>query len=1463
MLHTRIYNTFINDFLQGNVPEAFPCSAYLVNSQYAELPDTKYYLKHINDFSKLSAGSLYTDVAGLIKGSCVSSGAYIENTYYRDETINDDTSDATPLVICNDNFSAYSGLLLTNGVLDKKYKNYIDTYGFFYFVTKNNTFAELSKICKDKEHYVVVLGDDIDNVIVNGNAFGTSRQHPFRGIFDGNGYTISISQINATTESNGLFGYIAEDGVVKNVTINKTAFSDSILVNSTVELNIDMLKGGVGDIRYGVLAGTNYGTLQNIILSGSILYDGCLRPAIYFTNNKSSYDTLYSPQWQSLITKYPDTALQHLSELNDMTNICYPTQLCLNSDANIVPYVGYFAEGVFNKSWYREEAQVLRTELATIRAIWPGNESSITHNTDHATNYSNYMYDIYTLYTEKHKPTEQDDYHWYDDSYVKRTVPGDNHTLGMLPQISFRLGPNDKAAYLIGNLVGFNGGTIASAAVVTTATFNSTTVALIGGLAGRDAGGKISDTYVCTQFEGTSGLYTGKVTVETNEKEYDNVSAHFNTGEIFSADSYSIDVKNANGEIVSASLDRADLLAALPSFSTVYTADTDDVIGRLFKNDSLNAEIRKFADAYNIHYSGSNIPENLTAKININGTDSHITLQDISIAPAMLAVTSNANNMNIGELMTDARTYSGISAVSTTSVDFVEPAFTPIYPDIMPSAVLSYTYTYTSTQGENKTANLMLTVPVPTTAMLTFSANVVTGKVGLPISTSSYNVHASGRYSITRNHFDMILFPILNIGGMFGEYVYSDGQSIINSRSELYAVDFTVEGLAHASHDSSASFVSNLSDISLFASNITFDSSLKTNPDFYQDNEFVSANAKLQNKLDCTVQTVDSNELAQYYLRDCDAICLSAQNVGYAHYLNCYSQIAPALVTTNITRVSHEKAHTHYPDIGIQYTDQLFYEVGLNMGVPEAAAKLDMDDYNYWSRSYTSAARNVPLSGVYFNYPAQVSSCDASTKEKLDNWIAAHPEEHKLWHYSTIFNAAFDTSNAQTAKSTMYVSKQVEHFPTHYPLYRSRATLTSGTNYIDASVSLKLADYIPVEITVPVKRSTYQGATPELGEPSQLVLDAIDAIAVEHAKTQFDTPIVNYTYTYSSKTVEVGDIKPANMFMQYSDSVLTAGQTAFYTATFTAADEAEYNEQIQQVVTDALQALTQYKTDMQQKGYIMSSDSFENVVKESAPNVPVECKDLSEHTTIVNIENTFEEHESSDKVINFNMIPSDNCTLEIADAYLAADLTTTAGATVHVPHYYAANANENTIALVKDLSTTAHDINDLYNSVRHVYGVVPATATFSNTTTVTPTITTAAFNIAIDATVNLHAKRSYKVNNSTTLTGNYLTYAFVPTSADIADMLNANAAQQFTCTGLSANDLRYALIVDSAYKPIMDIELTTTAVDNDGYIIEFPSNINKLTSAVVHLLPSTYDVTFDTSTDNDTGVAINIENGNN
>ena len=167
MLTTNIYNTFINRYLLGEIPTTFECYAYLMNSKYSNLPDTKYYLSNADEFNKLSANSLKV-VGNTLSGDCLCTGTYFENTYYRELDTSDETTQNDPLIITDLNFSAISGMLPSEDPNLSKYHTYLNNFGFFYAVRRNDEFARLINICKNKEHFVVVLLDDIDNVVVNG-----------------------------------------------------------------------------------------------------------------------------------------------------------------------------------------------------------------------------------------------------------------------------------------------------------------------------------------------------------------------------------------------------------------------------------------------------------------------------------------------------------------------------------------------------------------------------------------------------------------------------------------------------------------------------------------------------------------------------------------------------------------------------------------------------------------------------------------------------------------------------------------------------------------------------------------------------------------------------------------------------------------------------------------------------------------------------------------------------------------------------------------------------------------------------------------------------------------------------------------------------------------------------------------------------------------------------------------------
>ena len=87
--------------------------------------------------------------------------------------------------------------------------------------------------------------------------------------------------------------------------------------------------------------------------------------------------------------------------------------------------------------------------------------------------------------------------------------------------------------------------------------------------------------------------------------------------------------------------------------------------------------------------------------------------------------------------------------------------------------------------------------------------------------------------------------------------------------------------------------------------------------------------------------------------------------------------------------------------------------------------------------------------------------------------------------------------------------------------------------------------------------------------------------------------------------------------------------------------------------------------------------------------------------------------------------------------------------------------------------------------------------------------------------------------------------AISPGSADILSCLDQDVARHLYCSGISADDTQYMLVVDAEKRPIFDVKLDVTAADNDGYIVDF-EKIQTMTQV------ETGDIS---------GLAINIVNG--
>lgn len=116
---------------------------------------------------------------------------------------------------------------------------------------------------------------------------------------------------------------------------------------------------------------------------------------------------------------------------------------------------------------------------------------------------------------------------------------------------------------------------------------------------------------------------------------------------------------------------------------------------------------------------------------------------------------------------------------------------------------------------------------------------------------------------------------------------------------------------------------------------------------------------------------------------------------------------------------------------------------------------------------------------------------------------------------------------------------------------------------------------------------------------------------------------------------------------------------------------------------------------------------------------------------------------------------------------------------------------------------------------------------------------------AISADNNTYTDLPTFTYNDEPLYKNSLVFGYIPGSADILSCLDQDVSRHLYCSGISADDIQYMLVVDAEKRPIFDVKLDVTAADNDGYIVDF-EKIQTMTR---------------TETGDISGLAINIVNG--
>lgn len=907
-----------------------------MNSSYAQIYDNLQYMRSISDFERMNYDALHLDKTYGLAGSALAAGCIIQNDYYRDVAYNAD-SDFTsePIFVTSANSASY--ILHAAGTNPHRIlvmQDYIDTYGGFFLVSKIDEFDKMCSIVDESEceRYAVVLSDDIENIVVNNALLNKTRQHPFRGVFDGNGYALQIQNMFVNDRTCGVFGYIADEGVVRNLIIQPAKLEgvNSINVYSTSQISLDTIKLGQGDVRFGVLAGVNEGMCENVVVSADLSFYGKWRPNIYFTHNKYVDDsvdevTLYSPEWQSA----PSYNVNDVTAISSYNNLCFPTQLCINSEANLIPYVGYFGEAAFAHAV--EQADKLEKPLYA----YPMSGTLEDGNTT-------FCYDIELLYSG------------YCDDYNKADGHNSNtyskiHTQRDIMQCgTFRLGPNNRAAYLIGGVFGLNNGCINNVNYSGTMDFNNCTVALIGGIAGRQARGTSHNSIGDVSISTTSGAFADTVTINLPEKTYlTQYDANVPLSAIVLDDIQGdITIYNDEGNSTTANCHISPVDQYDKRFLPLYQYKSS-YIGELSASANNNGQSDYSFYACKV-LSVSEIPttdENyLPEEITVNSTAfkngfAKLKPYSFSLTDAYLRIDSLDSRPQTAKIVThDTNTYMHVDDKTTEDVNLVQ----------------NTSRIFVNLSGNINTSSVYCTI----TADL--SATRLNSYAVSAIDDDDNTVTKTGEY----NSVNIKLPPLFHVGGYCGEYVLtdrylrSDKFESDSDTSAYYYNDMQMTydmskcgGFAHLSNratigkveaDIVARQYSDYNTIAGFAACISVDTMNKSDCDTISSYAYTSA-TKLHYKYFANTN-FDASQAVNSKLNT-----IFSEPSMFAKYFYYTPDMMPAVVMAASHGRSHHESKTYEPNFGITWLDQLFY--GTGQIKPDSESNDSLSNYAYWMKN--------------------------------------------------------------------------------------------------------------------------------------------------------------------------------------------------------------------------------------------------------------------------------------------------------------------------------------------------------------------------------------------------------------------------------------------------------------------------------------------------------------------------------
>lgn len=226
-------------------------------------------MRTIDDYAALDSAALhYDETSQSIVGTALATGQVIQNHYYH---ASEDETDE-PIFVSTANSATYIKALnipITKLWRVNQVKSYIEEYGGFFMPKKLEELRRTAEIVNSVgcDRCAIVLAGEISNVSANGAMFGISREHPFRGVFDGNGYQMHINHLYLSQRVNGLFGYVAEEGVIRNLTLTQKVDytgTSPVEIDSNQYISIDTIKMGLCDVTFGFLEGKGLSNEVNI-----------------------------------------------------------------------------------------------------------------------------------------------------------------------------------------------------------------------------------------------------------------------------------------------------------------------------------------------------------------------------------------------------------------------------------------------------------------------------------------------------------------------------------------------------------------------------------------------------------------------------------------------------------------------------------------------------------------------------------------------------------------------------------------------------------------------------------------------------------------------------------------------------------------------------------------------------------------------------------------------------------------------------------------------------------------------------------------------------------------------------------------------------------------------------------------------------------------------------------------------